>query len=206
MEKENVSKKSLVEALAHIQTELKVAKDKQATDKNGRKTYSYRSAEDILEKVKPLLNGLVLTITDDVVAIGDRIYIKATATITDGKDSISTTAFAKEGQAHFMSEPQFTGACSSYARKYALSGLLLLDDNREIDEVPPPKEETLQDLKIKLAKELEFLGIQKSQMVAFLQYAYVDTKTLSGIKAFLDDENRGEVVKGFLSSVEVAEE
>lgn len=197
---------TITEALSNIQSALKVGKDKQATDRSGRKTYTYRSAENILEKVKPLLkeNGVVLTLADTIEAVGNRMYVKSTATISNGKDSISVSAFARESeQAQFMSEPQFTGACSSYARKYALCGLFLLDDGKDMDDFPATSqgEETLQDLKIKLAKELEFLGVPKSQMVAFLQYSYIDVKSKEGIKAFLDDENHTQIIADYVNSI-----
>ena len=98
--------------------------------------YNYRSCEDILEGVKPLLakHGLVLTIQDNVELIGDRYYVKATATITDGTDRISTSAYARESlDKKGMDASQVTGATSSYARKYALNGLLAIDDTKDAD-------------------------------------------------------------------------
>lgn len=99
--------------------------------------YKYRSCEDILGAVKPLLNqhGCTLTISDDVVMVGQRIYIKATATITNsaGEKEV-TTAFAREEeQKKGMDSSQVTGAASSYARKYALNGLFAIDDTRDTD-------------------------------------------------------------------------
>ena len=100
--------------------------------------YKYRSCEDILEAVKPLLkeNDLVLNISDDIALIGDRYYIKATATLHDaaGDQTISNTAFAREPSAKKgMDEPQVTGTASSYARKYALNGLFCIDDTKDPD-------------------------------------------------------------------------
>jgi hypothetical protein len=100
--------------------------------------YHYRSCEDILEGVKPLLaeQGLIMTISDDVVLIGERYYIKATATITDADtlQRVSNTAFARETETRKgMDESQVTGSASSYARKYALNGLLLIDDTKDAD-------------------------------------------------------------------------
>lgn len=99
--------------------------------------YKYRSCEDILGAVKPLLNqhGCTLTISDDVVMVGARIYIKATATITNsaGEKEV-TTAFAREEeQKKGMDSSQVTGAASSYARKYALNGLFAIDDTKDAD-------------------------------------------------------------------------
>lgn len=194
----------LIKKLNSIQNELKVPKEHSAGSQN-RVLYTYRSVEDIYEKVKPLLKeaGLLLSIKDEMVEIGNRIYVKAIATITDGKNSIEAVAYSREPERANMSEPQLTGSCSSYARKYALGGLFLLDDSRDVDDVPQEytKDKSLAELKLDLAKELEFLGIQKSQMVAFLQYAYVDVKSTKGIKEFLADDNRENLVKEFLAEV-----
>lgn len=96
--------------------------------------YSYRNLEDILEAAKPLLGDLVLTINDDIFMAGDRVYIKSVAVITDGEHSISNTGFAREALTKKgMDESQVTGSTSSYARKYAVAGLLLCDDNKDAD-------------------------------------------------------------------------
>lgn len=98
--------------------------------------YNYRSCEDILEGVKPLLSEqeLILTIEDSIEMIGDRYYVKATATISDGTNSISTSAYARESlDKKGMDASQVTGATSSYARKYALNGLLAIDDTKDAD-------------------------------------------------------------------------
>ena len=101
--------------------------------------YNYRSCEDILEAVKPLLydTQTTLTISDEIVAVGDRIYVKATATLKDSETweiVESNTAFARESESKkWMDESQITWASSSYARKYALNGLFLLDDVKDAD-------------------------------------------------------------------------
>ena len=96
--------------------------------------YHYRSCEDILEGVKPLLDGLFLSISDELVLIGDRYYVKSTATITDGESSHSATAMAREAlDKKGMDEAQITGATSSYARKYCLNGLFGIDDSKDAD-------------------------------------------------------------------------
>lgn len=96
--------------------------------------YKYRSCEDILEAVKPHLNGLILKIDDDIFFIEGRFYLKAIATLTDGKESISSTAFAREEMSKKgMDSSQLTGSASSYARKYALNGLLCIDDSKDAD-------------------------------------------------------------------------
>lgn len=97
--------------------------------------YKYRSCEDILEAVKPLLGAAVLLITDDIHFVSDRVYVKATATITDEYGtSVSVSAFAREPlDKKGMDASQITGAASSYARKYALNGLFLIDDTKDAD-------------------------------------------------------------------------
>lgn len=121
-----------IEKIVAIQSELKAPKGQY----NSFGKYNYRSCEDILEGVKPLLakHGLVLTIQDSIELIGDRYYVKATATITDGKEQLSTDAYARESlDKKGMDASQVTGATSSYARKYALNGLLAIDDTKDAD-------------------------------------------------------------------------
>lgn len=96
--------------------------------------YNYRSAEDILEAVKPLLQNITLTVSDEIVLIGNRYYVKATATLSDGEDVIAVTAYAREEEnKRGMDASQLTGATSSYARKYALNGLFCIDDAKDPD-------------------------------------------------------------------------
>lgn len=96
--------------------------------------YNYRSAEDILEAVKPLLQNITLTVSDEIVLIGNRYYVKATATLSDGEDVIEVTAYAREEESKKgMDASQLTGATSSYARKYALNGLFCIDDAKDPD-------------------------------------------------------------------------
>lgn len=119
--------------LISIQSELKAPK----TQVNRFGGYKYRKAEDILEAVKPLLakQKCTLIITDDVVLIGNRIYVKATATIKNEKGECeTTTGWAREEETKKgMDGSQITGASSSYARKYALNGLFAIDDNADSD-------------------------------------------------------------------------
>ncbi|AHK20717.1 recombinase [Yersinia similis] len=96
--------------------------------------YNYRSCEDILEGVKPLLKGLFLSISDEVVMIGARHYVRATARITDGESMHEATALAREEESKKgMDAAQVTGSTSSYARKYCLNGLLAIDDAKDAD-------------------------------------------------------------------------
>jgi len=117
--------------LARIQQGLKAPKN--LYNKFG--NYYYRNAEGILEAVKPMLNGLAIIISDEPVLIGERFYIKATVTLTDGSECVSTVAYAREDETKKgMDGCQITGACSSYARKYALNALLMIDDNKDSDD------------------------------------------------------------------------
>lgn len=125
---------SIHEKLLNIQTELKAPKGQFNSFGN----YNYRSCEDILEGLKPLLlkNKATLKIDDDLINIGDRYYIKATATLTDieSGESVSTNAFAREEETKKgMDASQITGSTSSYARKYALNGLFAIDDTKDSD-------------------------------------------------------------------------
>lgn len=123
--------KKIYSELARIQRDLKAPKN--LFNKFG--NYAYRNAEGILEAVKPLLNGLALIINDEPVIIGDRFYIKARVTLTDGEESVSAEAYAREDDVKKgMDGCQITGACSSYARKYALNALLMIDDAKDSDD------------------------------------------------------------------------
>lgn len=118
--------------LVEIQAELKVPKNQ----RNNFGNYNYRSAEDILEAVKPLLkkHGAKIILSDKLVLIGDWHYIEATARFTCGDEVESVTAYAREPlNKKGMDESQITGTASSYARKYALNGLLLIDDTKDAD-------------------------------------------------------------------------
>jgi hypothetical protein len=120
----------LTNKLAIIQQKLKAPKGQVNTFGK----YKYRSCEDILEAVKPLLGDLVLTISDDIVEVGGRVYVKATVSIYSGSGTLSTTAFARESETKKgMDDSQITGSASSYARKYALNGLFCIDDTKDAD-------------------------------------------------------------------------
>ena len=123
--------KKIYQELARIQQELKAPKNLY----NSFGKYKYRNAEGILEAVKPLLNGLVLLLNDTIEYIGNRYYVRATVTLTDGDDSVSVSACAREDETKKgMDGCQITGACSSYARKYALNGLFDIDDTKDSDD------------------------------------------------------------------------
>ena len=165
---------TLSERLSKIQKELKCEKTR--TNKFG--GYSYRTLEDIQEAVKGKLDGLSIFLTDDVIMVSDRIYIKSTASITDGKDTVSVSALAREPLSQKgMSDSQVTVATSSYARKTALNGLLLLDDTAEEHDVDNQDNtsttmiQTINKLiKTKKVDTVEFLKYFKVNAVSELNY------------------------------------
>lgn len=124
------------EKLLLVQCELKAPKSQY----NSFGKYHYRNCEDVLEAVKPLLQkqGLLLTLSDDVVMVGSRYYVKAIARVTDGENEVSVTAMAREEESKKgMDGSQITGSSSSYARKYALNGLFDIDDTKDSDTPAP---------------------------------------------------------------------
>lgn len=164
--------KTLQQKLIEIQSELKAPKSQ--FNKFG--GYNYRNCEDILEAVKPLCakHEIVPLLSDEIVMIGDRFYIKATAKVTDGKDEIATTAFARESNdKKGMDESQITGSASSYARKYALNGLFCIDDTKDADfmdnsqsnkqQQPKPQQQPPKEAHVKGYDE--FVALQKTKKV-----------------------------------------
>jgi hypothetical protein len=164
--------KDIIDALKTIQGELKAPKNQY----NNFGKYKYRSCEDILEGLKPCLakTNCALTISDMVEMIGDRFYVKATATLHHGEESISANGYAREAEdKKGMDSAQITGATSSYARKYALNGLFAIDDSKDADhandhgkgpapksKAPAPKQpqcKPKQPAKIELDKKTEAL-------------------------------------------------
>ena len=178
----------LHEKLLAIQTKLKAPKGQY----NSFGKYSYRSAEDILEAVKPLNaeQGLLLTITDEIKEVGGRIYVVATATVSDGTDELKVSAFAREPEnKKGMDESQITGSTSSYARKYALNGLYAIDDNKDADtdehkqqqenapkkqqtqkqqQTKEPTEKELHEIVEKYVRNIEALGVERAQVVDYV--------------------------------------
>lgn len=160
--------------LMMIQSELKAPKNLRNTFGG----YNYRNAEGILEAFKPvgLKYGVALALTDEIIEVGNRFYVKATATIMDIESdaSISMSAFAREPESKKgMDECQITGAASSYARKYALNGLLLLDDTKDADSDEYQRESEAKS-SAKKAKE------QTSEVI--------DAKTLTTLRAVFTDK------------------
>ena len=156
--------------LAIIQSKLKAPKGQ----KNTFGGYKYRSCEDILEAVKPLLRETLCTLTlnDEVVLMGDRFYIKATATISNTENEVATTtAFAREEETKKgMDASQITGAASSYARKYALCGLFAIDDGKDADSLNNSPSYTERN------NDSDYLAMAKQEIDAA-----TEVRTLTGI-------------------------
>lgn len=163
-----------MEKLLKIQQKLKVSKNLE--NKFG--GYKYRSAEQILQTVKPLLEeeGLIVTLSDGVVEVGGRVYVRATVYLkdTDGNIIETVCAFAREDESlKGMTQAQITGAASSYARKYALNGLFAIDNTDDPDAIndgdttmmTPAQKKLLDDLGTDWAKCLEFLKLESTEQI-----------------------------------------
>jgi len=193
-----------IKKLSKVQSELKAPKD--LFNKFG--GYSYRSAEGIMEAVKPLLarEGLILTVCDDIVLVGERYYVKATATITDGVNSLSNSAFAREaGEKKGQDDSQITGATSSYARKYALNGLLCIDDTKDADATnthgkettpkPVKKELTAEEKAQQVKDKVNTMCVQIKQLPMFEEGSEEYKKAISFAQkinemGYAEDANR----------------
>jgi hypothetical protein len=168
-----------METLLKIQSELKAPKDQ--INKFG--NYNYRSCEDILEAVKPLLlkHKSFLWLTDKIVCLGNRYYVEATAHFSDGTNKIEVSSLARESEEKKgMDASQITGAASSYARKYALNGLFLIDDNKDVDSTqkePEPNNST--DIINAISK------INGCKTLDELQKVWSENKTLQVSEAFV---------------------
>tara|TARA_R110000744_G_scaffold355344_1_gene461861 strand:+ start:220 stop:861 length:642 start_codon:yes stop_codon:yes gene_type:complete len=182
--------KIFIESIVYIQSTLNAPKGQQNTFGK----YKYRSCEDILTAVKPLLarKGLIQTITDSIELVGDRYYVKATITVTDGVSTVTSSAYAREQQAKYNKDgkettdhAQITGATSSYARKYALNGMWCIDDTKDADTDEFRRSETAkaQGVIVQKTKEYitnnqeeeieELLLDSKSDVAKFLQHMRV---------------------------------
>lgn len=185
--------KPIYTALMAVQADLKAPKGQH----NSFGKYDYRSAEDIIEAVKPLLkeNGLFLNMADDVVLVGDRYYIKATVKVVDvvTGESVQTSALAREAaQKKGMDESQVTGTASSYARKYALNGLFAIDDTKDADtdqykqqtSKAPAKasqDELMAKVKRQLKAEVDRIGCTWDEVreLSGLKFGKTETKNMS---------------------------
>jgi hypothetical protein len=183
----------MIKKLITIQTELKAAKSQY----NSFGKYSYRNAEDILEAVKPLLNehGLLLTITDKVIEVAGSMFVESTAEVTDGEGRAYVTAQAgldlnRKG----MDKAQSTGASSSYARKYALGGLFLLDDTKDADATnthgkAPAKAAALPELKLSSEAYLKAIQAVTNKTVTVAQIKGKYTLTGKVLETLISAEN-----------------
>ena len=187
----------IAEKLLNIQQELKAPKNQ----RNNFGGYNYRSCEDILEAVKPLLkaNNCTLTISDELVNIGTRYYIKATATLTDvenKEDYFSNIAYAREPEDKKGSDAsQITGACSSYARKYALNGLFCIDDVKDADATNThDKEEPKAEVKKASAKQIELINKlvgDKEAMLKYYKITKIEDLTLEQASQIIASKSKG---------------
>lgn len=167
--------------LITIQSNLKAPKGQY----NNFGKYKYRSCEDILESVKPLLSqhDCALVITDDIVMLGERIYVKATAKLISGSEHIESSAFAREEDTKKgMDSSQVTGAASSYARKYALNGLFCIDDTKDSDTTNTGQESSERDKAIKEAKSAKTIKELES-----VWNKYTSLKTDAAFKSLIKE-------------------
>lgn len=200
--------------LSELQAEIKVGKSL----KNNFGNYNYRNVEQILSELKPYLAklGLSLLLSDEVVLVGNRFYIKATAKLSDGVNSVETTAYARESESKKgMDDAQLSGSCSSYARKYALGGLLLLDDNKDIDSLDnnngnekvvqvkaPPVDLQLKKLKEQVFAELQAGGVEREDMMPFFNFAGIDKDSKKDLQNFLNCDMQS-LISSFFDNKEV---
>ena len=186
--------KTINEVLTEIQNELKVPKNQ----RNNFGNYNYRSCEDILESVKPIVkkHEATLILSDEIVEVGSRVYVKAKAIIFYKSENILCFGYAREEETKKgMDGSQITGSASSYARKYALNGLFLIDDTKDSDhtnehgkQAPTPKaKESLTpdrfDTAIKLVEDGK---LSKEDLVKKLDEFQLTTTQKITLKNFLE--------------------
>lgn len=188
--------------LLQIQSELKAPKGQF----NAYGKYKYRSCEDILEAVKPILkkNNCTLLLSDSLIYVGDRYYIKATATLVNAEGkSVSTEAYAREEETKKgMDASQITGASSSYARKYALNGLLCIDDNKDSDttntgdNTPAAPAKTSKEDNAEVEKAIAEINAAKSKEELINAIAkYKGNKSVINNLAFINAVNNNKYAK-----------
>ena len=188
--------------LLQIQSELKAPKGQF----NAYGKYKYRSCEDILEAVKPILkkNNCTLLLSDSLIYVGDRYYIKATATLVNAEGkSVSTEAYAREEETKKgMDASQITGASSSYARKYALNGLLCIDDNKDSDttntgdNTPAAPAKTSKEDNAEVEKAIAEINAAKSKEELITAIAkYKGNKSVINNLAFINAVNNNKYAK-----------
>jgi hypothetical protein len=158
---------NVYQLLNYLQVNLNAPKNQ----RNNFGNYNYRNVEDIMEAIKPLVKplkeqGAYVFVSDEMIQLGDRFYIKATATVGLNDKVIQNTAYARESlDKKGMDSSQITGSTSSYARKYALGGLLLVDDNKDADsdEKPQKTKETIVEKTLEKAFESPRKGIERPE-------------------------------------------
>lgn len=181
----NMSGKLISNVLHEIQVKLSVPKER----RNNFGNYNYRNAEDIVEAVKALLpEGYSLLLSDDIVAIGNRVYVKAQAKLLHVDGSIEAYGWAREPESRKgMDESQITGATSSYARKYALNGLFAIDDGVDADsrndlpKAPNVPKVLTPEQKLEAAKK-------KAQIIISEYKACMDLNALADVQAKYHNE------------------
>lgn len=176
---------TLISKITAIQGKLKAPKNQ--FNKFG--NYYYRNCEDILEAVKPLLveQGLLLTITDDIVVVGNRIYVKATVKVTDGQNEVTNTAFAREEETKKgMDGSQVTGSSSSYARKYALNGMFCIDDTKDSDATNTHGKESTKEDKSQVMLQQALAEISNATSIAALTAIHKSKPELHQVLDFMN--------------------
>ena len=172
--------------LSEFQAKLKVPKKQY----NSFGKYKYRSCEDILEAIKPIINesGFYLTITDEIVQIGDRYYVKAIASLSNGEKLYQTIAYAREElDRKGMDSSQITGAASSYARKYALNGLFAIDDSEDSDATSTETDENWKVDKCLNLLEYSALDPEVKQKTRIELEGQITAERLNKIYAYLTE-------------------
>ena len=171
--------KTITEKLLTVQSKLKAPKNQ----KNSFGNYNYRSCEDIIEGVKPLLKevGLILNLSDEITLIGDRYYLKAKASVSDGESVVEIFGYAREAlNKKGMDESQITGTASSYARKYALNGLFAIDDTKDADATndhkPQPVKKSTQERYKQIADGLIEAGVAIGFMEEGIEFTPAEKK------------------------------
>lgn len=170
--------KDIYKRLSEIQNNLKVPKEQ----RNSFGNYNFRNCEDILNALKDELTteGECVLLNSELVQVGDRIYIKAIATFTNGTDSIAVEAFAREPMdKKGMDDAQITGATLSYARKYALAGLFAIDNEKDADSDEKRPDEIVKPIKTTTINEQAIIDTLKSGKFAF---TFDPSKTMQIIK------------------------
>ena len=188
--------KNILKKTFDIQQELKVPKNQRNTFGN----YNFRNCEDIMEASKPICakHNCLLTCSDELIQVGDRYYVKATATLfdIDSEESISTSACAREEETKKgMDASQITGASSSYARKYALNGLLQLDDNKDADTNEYKKQQNKGNQKStvkKVDKPVEMIDANQIKVIHTL-FTKIEKSESQVFKNFTNDKAKENV-------------